>query len=268
MMDHEMEVDKRCLSEYIKKKQRNHRFFVRSSMTTLEVLMILLLSIISGSIPMIVSLLGVNNNSVMIDQVTAAWMNPSTMPSTKQQRIVSYSNHNKYIAYGEKERQRLLVLCSTTPITTLFNIDDRNNGDIPVPTSPSTLLFLPSSSCKVDQMSGTDLAYIGDVVYELFIRTRTVWPLKRTTDLQQQVVALVRGKLLNKNSIILVWELSMYMYLQWIPYVSLSIAFQLYTSGTSIEIVTSIATGHIVVSFNYQRRTSFEAGTKCGCKSD
>ena len=42
-------------------------------------------------------------------------------------------------------------------------------------------------------MSGTDLAYIGDVVYELYIRTRTVWPLKRTTDLQQQVVALVRG---------------------------------------------------------------------------
>jgi ribonuclease III family protein len=42
-------------------------------------------------------------------------------------------------------------------------------------------------------MSGTDLAYIGDVVYELYIRTRTVWPLKRTTDLQQKVVALVRG---------------------------------------------------------------------------
>ena len=45
----------------------------------------------------------------------------------------------------------------------------------------------------MDQLSGTDLAYIGDVVYELYIRTRTVWPLKRTSDLQQQVVALVRG---------------------------------------------------------------------------
>jgi hypothetical protein len=59
----------------------------------------------------------------------------------------------------------------------------------------ASLLFLlrPSGSCDVDQLSGTDLAYIGDVVYELYIRSRTVWPLKRTTDLQQQAVSLVRG---------------------------------------------------------------------------
>lgn len=55
-------------------------------------------------------------------------------------------------------------------------------------------LLLPSMSCDVGQMSTTDLAYIGDVVYELFIRSRTVWPPKRTSDLQLQVVALVRGK--------------------------------------------------------------------------
>jgi hypothetical protein len=55
-------------------------------------------------------------------------------------------------------------------------------------------LLLPSTSCDVGQMSTTDLAYIGDVVYELFIRSRTVWPPKRTSDLQLQVVALVRGK--------------------------------------------------------------------------
>ena len=39
------------------------------------------------------------------------------------------------------------------------------------------------------------LAYIGDVVFELYIRSRHVWPLKRTADLQNTVVALVRGKL-------------------------------------------------------------------------
>jgi hypothetical protein len=55
-------------------------------------------------------------------------------------------------------------------------------------------LLMPSMSCDVGQMSTTDLAYIGDVVYELFIRSRTVWPPKRTSDLQLQVVALVRGK--------------------------------------------------------------------------
>jgi hypothetical protein len=56
-------------------------------------------------------------------------------------------------------------------------------------------LLRPSPTCKVDQMSGTDLAYIGDVVFELFVRTRTVWPSKRTSDLQQKAVALVRGNL-------------------------------------------------------------------------
>jgi hypothetical protein len=59
---------------------------------------------------------------------------------------------------------------------------------------PLQELLLPPKSCEVGQMSTTDLAYIGDVVYELFIRSRTVWPPKRTSDLQLQVVALVRGK--------------------------------------------------------------------------
>jgi hypothetical protein len=58
---------------------------------------------------------------------------------------------------------------------------------------PLQELLMPSTSCDVGQMSTTDLAYIGDVVYELFIRSRTVWPPKRTSDLQLQVVALVRG---------------------------------------------------------------------------
>lgn len=54
-------------------------------------------------------------------------------------------------------------------------------------------LLRPVESCNVDRMSGTDLAYVGDVVFELFVRCRTVWPPKRTADLQQQAVAFVRG---------------------------------------------------------------------------
>jgi ribonuclease-3 family protein len=42
-------------------------------------------------------------------------------------------------------------------------------------------------------MSSTDLAYVGDAVYELLIRTTKVWPSKRTSDLQSQVVSIVRG---------------------------------------------------------------------------
>ena len=54
-------------------------------------------------------------------------------------------------------------------------------------------LLSPIASCSVNQMSGTDLAYIGDVVFELFVRSRHVWPSKRTSDLQNTVVGLVRG---------------------------------------------------------------------------
>jgi ribonuclease-3 family protein len=61
-------------------------------------------------------------------------------------------------------------------------------------------LLLPSDKCQVDQMSSTDLAYVGDAVYELLIRTTKVWPSKRTSDLQSQVVSIVRGTSLRLSS--------------------------------------------------------------------
>ena len=54
-------------------------------------------------------------------------------------------------------------------------------------------LLRPSSNCRVDQLSPTALAYIGDSVFELFIRSRYVWPNRRTSDLQNKVVGIVRG---------------------------------------------------------------------------
>lgn len=54
-------------------------------------------------------------------------------------------------------------------------------------------LLSPPPKCDPHRMSSTDLAYIGDVVYELLVRSKKVWPSKRTSDLQQQVVRLVRG---------------------------------------------------------------------------
>ena len=82
-------------------------------------------------------------------------------------------------------------------ITTSINTsDDVNSIDETLADSKSLVEFLsPSSSCRVNQMSGTDLAYIGDVVYELFVRSRHVWPSKRTTDLQNTVVGIVNGTL-------------------------------------------------------------------------
>ena len=55
------------------------------------------------------------------------------------------------------------------------------------------LSLIPAQDCEARRMSSTDLAYIGDCVYELFIRSQFVWPSRRTKDLQKQVVALVRG---------------------------------------------------------------------------
>ena len=55
-------------------------------------------------------------------------------------------------------------------------------------------MLQPISSCDVDQVSPTTLAYLGDVVFELFARSRYIWPSRRTTDLQNIVVNSVRGK--------------------------------------------------------------------------
>ena len=54
-------------------------------------------------------------------------------------------------------------------------------------------ILRPSSKRDVTQISPTSLAYIGDVVFELYVRNRYVWPSRRTSQLQQLVVGKVRG---------------------------------------------------------------------------
>ncbi|KAI2513827.1 Ribonuclease III domain [Fragilaria crotonensis] len=66
-------------------------------------------------------------------------------------------------------------------------------------TSASTTLSLeqllsPVRGCDVTQMGPTAWAYVGDVVFELFVRSQMVWPTRRTSDLQEQVVSLVRAE--------------------------------------------------------------------------
>ncbi len=57
-----------------------------------------------------------------------------------------------------------------------------------------TELMSPVSSAQPDQMSASSLAYLGDVVFELFIRSRYVWPQRRMPVLQNTVVGLVNGE--------------------------------------------------------------------------
>ena len=99
-----------------------------------------------------------------------------------------------------------LIIRSSRRVLTSPTIDTRStlfsqtkNGSLPTPETQGNnegqlvLSLIPAQDCEARRMSSTDLAYIGDCVYELFIRSQFVWPSRRTKDLQKQVVALVRG---------------------------------------------------------------------------
>ncbi len=78
------------------------------------------------------------------------------------------------------------------PLTKTAAVASREEHDDP---SMFFELMSPVASAKPDQMSASSLAYLGDVVFELFIRSRYVWPSRRMSNLQDKVVSVVRGKL-------------------------------------------------------------------------
>jgi ribonuclease III family protein len=51
-----------------------------------------------------------------------------------------------------------------------------------------------SGHLPVQQIPPASLAYLGDAVYELHMRTRLLLPLKRSHDYHQEVVAVVRAE--------------------------------------------------------------------------
>ncbi|MEG3440371.1 ribonuclease III domain-containing protein [Pannus brasiliensis CCIBt3594] len=53
---------------------------------------------------------------------------------------------------------------------------------------------LDSIGDRVGQLSPVSLAYLGDAVYELYIRARYLWPPKRIADYHDRVVARVRAE--------------------------------------------------------------------------
>lgn len=53
---------------------------------------------------------------------------------------------------------------------------------------------LPAALCQVEQLSPTALAYIGDGVYELFIRMAYLMPPQRIAAYHRQVVSQVRAE--------------------------------------------------------------------------
>jgi ribonuclease-3 family protein len=57
-----------------------------------------------------------------------------------------------------------------------------------------TQLSAAAANSKIQQISPASLAYLGDAVYELYIRTYYLLPPKRVSDYHQQVVAQVRAE--------------------------------------------------------------------------
>ncbi|MBF2019996.1 MAG: Mini-ribonuclease 3 [Hydrococcus sp. C42_A2020_068] len=72
--------------------------------------------------------------------------------------------------------------------------------------NPANLVFVPGADgCEIactdvdrayliGQLSPASLAYIGDAVYELYVRTRYLLPPKRLSDYHDRVVAQVRAE--------------------------------------------------------------------------
>ena len=77
-------------------------------------------------------------------------------------------------------------------------------GSTPITNDESNDLLLvldilqPRSDSDVDQIGPAQLAFVGDVVYELYVRCRYVWPARRTSDLQSTVVRIVRAEAQSK----------------------------------------------------------------------
>lgn len=124
--------------------------------------------------------------------------------------LVVVASCQAFVAQSITKRYRSVVWSSTCdgPKT-----DDSSNDDVgpevvgttvpsdevlnlvlPYPSMSLEQLLSPVSGCDVTQLGPTTLAYVGDVVFELFIRSRMIWPTRRTSDLQEQVVSLVRGE--------------------------------------------------------------------------
>mmetsp|Transcript_8976 Transcript_8976/g.12736 ORF Transcript_8976/g.12736 Transcript_8976/m.12736 type:complete len:392 (+) Transcript_8976:94-1269(+) len=77
------------------------------------------------------------------------------------------------------------------------NPEEEENAEptpLAIPSSSLTELLRPPSSCNVNQMGPTAMAYIGDIVYELFVRSKYVWPPRKMPDLQGLVVGFVRAE--------------------------------------------------------------------------
>lgn len=106
--------------------------------------------------------------------------------SKKVTPLLSSLNHEKDVCRHPKNNE------SCEDIERTFSDSDHLHA--PTETTIMDAFLQPDPGCDADQMSPSSLAYIGDSVFELFVRSRYVWPSRRTSDLQNKVVGIVRAE--------------------------------------------------------------------------
>ena len=119
----------------------------------------------------------------------------------KNQLSVSISIHK----HQRQSRHTSLQITTTSSVlSAIANSDDGKDINDSIDQLPQTQqqdpsmffeLMSPVDTVKPEQMSASSLAYLGDVVFELFVRSRYVWPSRRMSDLQNKVVSVVRGRI-------------------------------------------------------------------------
>lgn len=111
--------------------------------------------------------------------------------STRRQPATSCSQNRYTVFHPEQASHKSSRLNEGNYDESFGTPSDGDSNDDP---SKFFELMSPDSSTKPDQMSASALAYLGDVLFELFIRSRYVWPNRRMSDLQNKVVSIVRGE--------------------------------------------------------------------------
>ncbi|MBD2296585.1 ribonuclease III [Anabaena sphaerica FACHB-251] len=71
---------------------------------------------------------------------------------------------------------------------------NRDSSDIPALLVNTTQIPQPISQAQVQQISPAALAYLGDAIYELYVRMFFLWPQQRPEIYHRLVVAQVRAE--------------------------------------------------------------------------
>mmetsp|Transcript_9148 Transcript_9148/g.10610 ORF Transcript_9148/g.10610 Transcript_9148/m.10610 type:complete len:162 (-) Transcript_9148:508-993(-) len=114
----------------------------------------------------------------------------------QQNQLSRYSAiHKNFTAkFNISKRMQTPLLRISNQESILDNEGTNESNEQPHGIKSMKEFLMPMPKCNPSQMSPTSLAYIGDSVFELFVRTRYVWPTRRTAELQKLVVAKVRGE--------------------------------------------------------------------------